>query len=93
MDFYELKKSVRKAWRWIWDSDSILSWIVALFLMFIIVKFIFFPGMSLLMGTSLPLAGVESSSMDHQIVKDDYGVLNLCGRVYSKENKQYIDFN
>lgn len=45
------------------------------------------------MGTSLPLAGVESSSMDHQIVKDDFGNLGLCGNSYSEQNKEYINFN
>jgi len=45
------------------------------------------------MGTSLPLAGVESSSMDHQIVKDEASRLNLCGNYYSQNQKQYIDFD
>jgi len=56
---------IGKAWDWIWHSDSILSWIVALALAFIIVKFIFFPILSFLLGTSLPLVVVESSSMEH----------------------------
>ncbi len=60
---------IKKAWKWIWHSNSILSWIVALLLMFIFVKFIFFPGLSLITGSSLPLAGVESSSMEHVATK------------------------
>lgn len=83
--------NIKKFWDWTWNSDSILSWIVALALIYIIVKFMFFPGLSLITGSSLPLAGVESSSMDHQIVKDDYNILNLCGNVYTK--KEYINFN
>ena len=79
MNFQELKQEIKKSWKWIWNSDSIWSWIVALIVIFIIIKFIFFPTLSLIFGTSLPLAGVESSSMDHQIVKDDSGTLNLCG--------------
>lgn len=86
------KEDLFKAWDWVWNSDSLLSWIVALVLIFILVKFVFFPGLSLIMGTSLPLAGVESSSMDHQIVKDDFGRLNLCGNVYSKNDKEHINF-
>jgi len=92
MNFQELLSNLKKAWRWIWDSDSILSWIVALAIIFIFVKFIFFPGLSLIMGTSLPLAGVESSSMDHQIVKDDSGNLNLCGKLYPQTEKKHISF-
>ena len=90
MNFQELKKETKKAWKWIWNSDSILSWIVALILIFIIIKFIFFPTLSLIFGTSLPLAGVESSSMDHQIVKDNSGKLTLCGETYTKLEKKEL---
>ncbi len=68
----EKKKKVRdsdnpvvKFWDWLWHSDSILSWVVALALAFVTVKFIFFPLLSLIMGTQLPLVVVESSSMEH----------------------------
>lgn len=93
MNFQEIINAIRKSWRWIWDSDSILSWIIALIFIFIFVKFIFFPSLSLITGTSLPLAGVESSSMDHQIVKDDYGILSLCGNRYSQDEVKHKNFN
>jgi signal peptidase I len=93
MDSKEILTNIKKSWKWVWNSDSILSWIVALAIIFIVVKFIFFPTLSLIMGTSLPLAGVESSSMDHQIVKDDASRLNLCGKIYSKETKEHINFD
>lgn len=90
MDFKKPIENIKKFWNWVWNSDSILSWIVALVFIYVFVKFIFFPGLSLIMGTSLPLAGVESSSMSHQIIKDDYNRLNLCGNIYSKD--EYINF-
>ncbi len=96
MDFQNIKSNIKKSWNWIWHSDSIWSWIVALALIYIIVKFIFFPSLSLIFGTSLPLAGVESSSMDHQIINDNYHRLTLCGNIYSKQEKKeigYINFN
>ncbi len=86
-------ESIKKSWDWIWNSDSILSWIVALVIIFIFIKFIFFPGLGFVMGTSLPLAGVESSSMDHQIAKDDFGKYGLCGEPYSADEKKYLDFD
>ncbi len=61
----KIKEAIKKSWNWLWHSDSLLSWIVSLLLAFIIVKFIFFPLLSLLLGTSLPLVVVESSSMEH----------------------------
>lgn len=93
MNLQKTIKTIKKSWNWIWHSDSIWSWIIALILIYIIVKFIFFPTLSLIMGTSLPLAGVESSSMDHQIVKDDYKRLSLCGNIYSEQKKEHINFD
>ena len=90
--FQKFISSIKKSWHWIWNSDSIWSWIVALALIYIFIKFIFFPTLTLITGSILPLAGVESSSMDHQIVKDDYGILSLCGNIYAKENKSPVDF-
>ena len=85
-------EETKKWWGWIWHSDSILSWIIALALIWIFVKFIFFPGLSLTFGTSLPLAGVESSSMDHYIINDDYNRLTLCDKIYSQTEKKDIGF-
>ncbi|MEK6871305.1 MAG: hypothetical protein AABX16_00205 [Nanoarchaeota archaeon] len=85
-------EKIKKIWNWIWYSDSVLSWLVALAVIFIFVKYIFFPILSLIMGTSLPLAGVESSSMDHQIVRDDASIYNLCGIAYASSEISYLDF-
>ncbi len=90
MNIKELKSNIKKGWHWIWHSDSWLSWVVALIIIYISVKFIFFPTLSLLFGSSLPLAGVESSSMDHQIVLDDYRRLTLCENIYSGDEKKQI---
>jgi len=89
----DVKETIQKSWKWIWHSDSILSWIIALILIFIVVKFLFFPGLSLVMGTQLPLSGVESSSMNHQIVEDELGKLGLCGQSYTEEQKKHLNFD
>src|SRR3989338_1662781 len=89
----KISSDIKKIWHWIWNSDSFLSWIIALILIFLFVKFIFFPTLSLLMGTPLPLAGVESSSMDHQVVKDERGTYTICGHDYGDKNRNYKDFN
>lgn len=71
---------IKSGWNWIWKSNSILSWIVALVIIFLFIKFIFFPGLSLIFGNSLPLAGVESSSMDHSSLKYcvEYNINGRC---------------
>ncbi len=46
-------------------KDSWPSFFVSLILAFVLIKFIFFPGLSFLTGTELPLVIVESCSMYH----------------------------
>ncbi|MBU3912730.1 MAG: signal peptidase I [Nanoarchaeota archaeon] len=60
-----IKEEIKKSWDWLWHSDSLLSWVVALIFAFIIVKFIFFPLISVILATKLPLVVVESGSMSH----------------------------
>ena len=45
------------------------------------------------MGTQLPLAGVESGSMEHQIVKNEVGRLTLCDKSFPEGYKEYITFD
>jgi hypothetical protein len=51
-----------------WDflkKDTWTSLILTLAIAFILIKFLFFPGLSFLMGTNLPIVIVESCSMYH----------------------------
>ncbi len=61
----EIKKYLNKFWDIVWRDDSFKGWIISLIFIFIFIKFIFFPGLSFITGTSLPLAIVESCSMYH----------------------------
>ena len=56
---------LKKTWDFLWNDDSLLSWIVFLAVIFLFIKFIFFPSLSLIFGTSLPIVIVESCSMYH----------------------------
>ncbi len=57
---------LKKTWHFIWYEDSLLSWFVNLILAFVLVKFIVYPGIGLLFGTSYPIVAVVSGSMEHQ---------------------------
>lgn len=59
------KKILKDIWYFIWEDDSLLSWIVNVILAFIIVKFLIYPGLGLALGTSYPVVAVVSSSMEH----------------------------
>lgn len=60
------KEFLNKFWNIVWKDDSIKGWIISLVFIFIIIKLIFFPTLSLVTGTKMPLVIVESCSMYHQ---------------------------
>jgi len=62
MDF---KAILRKIWFFIWEDNSIWSWIVNILLAFVIIKFLVYPGLGLVLGTSHPIVAVVSGSMEH----------------------------
>jgi len=60
------KKSViKRFWKFL-GEDSWPSFFLTLILAFLLIKYVFFPGLSLLTGSSLPLVIVESCSMHHE---------------------------
>jgi len=62
----DIKKAWEKFWFIVWKDDSPKGWIISVIFLFVMIKFVFFPILSLVTGTSLPLAIVESCSMYHQ---------------------------
>jgi signal peptidase I len=60
------KTILKKVWHFIWEEDSIWSWIVNIVLAFILIKFIVYPGLGLALGTNYPIVAVVSSSMEHR---------------------------
>lgn len=90
MEKKSLKEQVRNFLDWLWHSESWLSYIVFIILIFVIVKFIFLPGMGLVLGTKLPLAIVESCSMYHE---DNFMSDYNKWWAYWESNKKYAQFN
>lgn len=84
----------KKLWWFIWEDDSIWSWIVNVVIAFILIKFLVYPGLGFLLHTGYPIVAVVSGSMEHKIAvspADPAGELRLCGNVF--EEKRYIDFD
>ena len=65
MNKKKFKAFLKKTWWFIWEDDSVLSWIVNIILAFVLIKFIVYPGLGLLLGTGYPIVAVVSSSMKH----------------------------
>ena len=64
----KIKKGLRKLWWFIWEDNSIWSWIVNVILAFIIIKFLVYPALGFTLGTTHPVVAVVSSSMEHNSV-------------------------
>jgi signal peptidase I len=64
---HDKKKSLlKRVWHFIWDDDSIWSWIVNVILAFVLIKFVLYPGIGFLLGTTHPVVAVVSGSMEHR---------------------------
>ncbi|MEK6943043.1 MAG: signal peptidase I [Nanoarchaeota archaeon] len=55
----------KKFWHFIWEDDSVWSWIANVALAFILIKFIVYPGLGFLLQTTHPVVAVVSESMEH----------------------------
>lgn len=81
---------MKRFWNFL-NEDSWQSWIVSLILAFVIIKFIFFPFMSFVTGTSLPLVVVESCSMYHESSFDEWWIKNSPW--YARRDINRTDFD
>jgi len=61
----ELKAAAKKVWHFIWEDDSIWSWLVNIILAVVIIKFVVYPGLGFALGTTHPIVAVVSGSMEH----------------------------
>ncbi len=66
------KDTAKKVWKFIWEDDSIWSWMLNIILAFVLIKFIVYPGLGLLLGTGYPVVAVVSESMEHNEPFDEW---------------------
>ena len=58
MDRKKFINILKKTWHFIWEDDSLLSWIVNIVLAIVLIKFIIYPGLGLVLGTGFPVVAV-----------------------------------
>ena len=78
------KTLLGKIWNFLWNDDSLASWVVNIVLAFILIKFVIYPGIGLVFGTSFPVVAVVSESMEHNIGFDEW---------WMKEGSYYKDIS
>ena len=67
----KIKKPIKDFWGYL-KKDTWDSWIVSMLLIVVVIKFVFFPLLTLATGSPLPLVVVESCSMYHETNFDDW---------------------
>ncbi len=101
---WNIKYWLKRTKKFIWDDDSLASWIVNIILAFVLVYFIIYPGLGLLLGTSHPVVAVVSGSMEHKITpvcashdpfsnrcnEVDDSRYRLCGTYF--DERERVDF-
>ena len=66
--------NIKKVLKWLWDEEHWAAWWINVLIAFIVIKFIVYPGMAALTGSSFPVVAVVSESMEHDV---QYG--QICG--------------
>ena len=84
------KKALKDLWHFIWEDDSIWSWLVNLVLAFVLIKFIVYPGLGFLLSTTHPVVAVVSESMEHTSDFDAWW--DKAGPWYSDNSIKKEDF-
>lgn len=72
------KEALKKFWYFIWEEDSLLSWIVNVLLAFVIIKFLLYPGLGWVLGTPAPIVAVVSGSMEHDGNFEEFWTQPVC---------------
>ena len=85
----EFKKLLKKTWYFIWEDDSIWSWIVNIILAFVLIKFIVYPGLGFVLSTSHPVVAVVSESMEHNMEFNEWWEQNKDWYIENGINKEY----
>ena len=81
------RKPAKQVWHFLWHSDSTASWIANLIVAFILIKFLVYPGLGLILGTSFPIVAVVSESMEHGLHNEV-----LCGQQFAKFDESFDNY-
>jgi len=88
----DIKSVIKKTWNFLVHDDSWASFIVDAILVLLFGKFILFPVLGLIFGTSFPVVAVVSGSMDHNNADfEEWWETN--GELYSQYNITKEEFN
>jgi hypothetical protein len=86
------KTLLGKLWYFIWEDNSIWSWLLNIVLAFVLIKFVVYPGLGFVLGTTHPVVAVVSNSMQHSTGNFDTW-WDKAGNFYEDYDINKSDFN
>ncbi len=101
MSAKKIRDDVKKALKWLNESDSILADFIWLIIFYIIIRFVIFPLLGFFLHTSYPLVAIVSTSMQHEMPFDQWWNSKPCNAClvqkewYEKHNitkEQFLQF-
>ncbi|MBS3169839.1 signal peptidase I [Candidatus Woesearchaeota archaeon] len=83
----QLRKAIKKAWKYFWNNDSIGSWLLNIIVAFLLIRYIIYPVLGIVLGTSFPIVAVVSESMEHSTFN---GV--ICGKTIPEYKESFDNY-
>jgi signal peptidase I len=84
---HKLKLRCKKAWNFLWNDESIWSWLANIVVAFIVIRFIVYPLLGMVLGTNFPIVAVVSESMEHGIYNNE-----ICGKTVSEFQESFTNY-
>ena len=93
----KIKHRCKKAWDFLWNDDSIWSWLANIVVAFLVIRFIVYPLLGVVLGTSFPIVSVVSESMEHGINLVEFqesfqNYWDICGEWYEEKGITRSEF-
>ncbi|MFH1276682.1 MAG: signal peptidase I [Candidatus Woesearchaeota archaeon] len=83
----KFKHHSKRVWNFFWNDDSAWSWIANIIVAFLVIRFLLYPLLGLVLGTSFPIVAVVSESMEHGL-HDEL----LCGQQFLEYQESYDNY-
>lgn len=83
----KLRLHSKKTWKFLWDDDSVWSWLANVIIAFLVIRFILYPVLGVVLGTSYPIVAVISESMEHGTHNDI-----ICSRHFKEFPESFDQF-
>ncbi len=77
----------KKIWKFLWKDDSIASWLANIVVAFLLIRFILYPVLGIVLGTSFPIVAVVSESMEHGLHNNV-----LCGERFDLFKESFDNY-